>query len=791
MVSLFKFGGIAEAMAAANRVSTLPYSLAMPAALAAGIFALMPENVRAQAATPAPQSMPEVVVTGTRSVPATIPRETPAVTESIEREQIAQTINASDAEDVLKYLPGLHVRKRYIGDFDHALLATRTNGTGVNARSLVYADGILLSNLLGNSNSFTPRWGLVTPEEIARVDVIYGPYSAAYAGNAVGGVVNFVTRMPTQLETYAKLQYATQNFKLYGTDERFSGKKFTAGVGNRLGDASFFINYDRLDSASQPLVFVTKNFSTTAAAGADPVVTGAVVNQSPTTVGHLIFGSTSQINTAQDHLKAKFAYDFTPTARLTTTAGVWDNVSDRTVASYVRDAAGNPVYSGNVNVGGQRYTLAATDFTPVRATQQHWMHGLQFKTDSRATWDWEATLSTYHYNRDLSRQPTLAPPASFSGGAGRITDMNGTGWSTFDAKGTWRPQGFERGHTIDFGIHHDRYRLRSLVSNAADWISGSATTEFQRFAGQTQTTGLFVQDAWRFAQGWKATLGLRWDRWQASDGFSNDGVTQRSFGARTESSFSPKLALHYQWSPEWNLRASYGRAVRTPTVAELYQGGGTGAVVLSSDANLKPEKAHSLDVTAERDLGNGSLRVTYFQEHLSDALYAQTNVLATPNVTSAQNVDRIRTRGVEVAYKAQDVGVELGLRGLDLLGSVTYTDSMIVANANNPGSVGKQQPRIPDWRATVSATWRQTEMLSYTASARYSGRMYNNLDNSDTNGNTYTGSSRFFVMDARMLWRIDKQWSAALGVDNLTNATYWAFHPYPQRTWVAQLRFAL
>ena len=185
------------------------------------------------------------------------------------------------------------------------------------------------------------------------------------------------------------------------------------------------------------------------------------------------------------------------------------------------------------------------------------------------------------------------------------------------------------------------------------------------------------------------------------------------------------------------------------------------------------------------------MRATYFQEHLTDALYAQTNVLVTPNVTSTQNVDRIRTRGVEVAYKAQDVGVELGLRGLDLLGSVTYTDSMILANAKNPGSAGKQQPRIPDWRATVSATWRQTEMLSYTASARYSGRMYNNLDNSDTNGNTYTGSSRFFVMDARMLWRIDKQWSVALGVDNLTNATCWAFHPYPQRTWVAELRFAL
>ena len=129
MVSSFKCGGIAEAMAAANRVSTLPHSLAMPAALAAGIFAFMPENVRAQAATPVPQTIPEVVVTGTRSVPPAIARETPAVTESVEREQIAQSINASDSEDVLKYLPGLHVRKRYSGRMYNTLDNSDTNGS--------------------------------------------------------------------------------------------------------------------------------------------------------------------------------------------------------------------------------------------------------------------------------------------------------------------------------------------------------------------------------------------------------------------------------------------------------------------------------------------------------------------------------------------------------------------------------------------------------------------------------------------------------------------------------------
>ena len=81
----------------------------------------------------------------------------------------------------------------------------------------------MLSKLLGNGASYTPRWGLVTPEEIDRVDVLYGPFSAAYSGNSAGAIVDFTMRMPTQFEAHAKLQGFTQNFRQYGTDDRFSG----------------------------------------------------------------------------------------------------------------------------------------------------------------------------------------------------------------------------------------------------------------------------------------------------------------------------------------------------------------------------------------------------------------------------------------------------------------------------------------------------------------------------------------------------------------------------------------
>jgi iron complex outermembrane receptor protein len=72
--------------------------------------------------------------------------------------------------------------------------------------------------------------------------------------------------------------------------------------------------------------------------------------------------------------------------------------------------------------------------------------------------------------------------------------------------------------------------------------------------------------------------------------------------------------------------------------------------------------------------------------------------------------------------------------------------------------------------------------------ARYSGRQFRTLDNSDINGFTYMGVSRFFVLDLRARWRIDRQWTAALGIDNVNNAKYWNFHPYPQRTYVTELK---
>jgi iron complex outermembrane receptor protein len=756
--------------------------------LALAILAAFATHANAQDTTDAAplKQMGTVVVTGNR--PTSLPTQIPTTIEGISAADIARTINATDAEDALKYLPSLLVRKRYIGDYNHAVLSTRAAGTGNSARSAVYADGILLSNYLGNGATFAPRWGMVTPSEIERVDVLYGPFSAAYGGNSVGAVVDYVTRMPRRFEAHAKLSLSHQPFRLYNTREEFNGRQGSVSLGNRQGNWSWFIDLSRNDSDGQPQTFVTRLPGAGTVTSNPDSVRGAVPGQDRSDRDWLILGTASQYSTVQDHLKAKLAYDVSPTLRATYVLGLWQNDSEGRPDSYLRNSAGQPVYSGPVTIGGRTYTLGQTDFNVSNEKLRHVMHGLSVKRYTKGAFDWELAASLYDYDEDSLRAATVALPGALNGGAGRIVDGSGTGWNTFAAKGIWRPQGMNGAHIVEFGYQREAYKLASIERATTNWIDGAAGARNAAFGGRTHTQALYAQDTWRLAPQWKAVLGARLERWEASDGRTANAATTVAHGGRSEHDVSPKAALAWQATPDWTMKASFGRAVRMPTVSELYQGGVNNVgVLINNDPNLAPERSWTGELTAERKLENGSLRLTAFGERTLDALYSQTNVLVVPNVTNVQNVGRIDTRGFELAYGAADVHWS----GLDLSASLTWTDSTIEENANFPASIGKRQPRIPEWRATNVASYRVNDKLALTLAARYSGKQFSTLDNSDPNGFAYQGASKYFTTDLRATYRLNAQWSVALGIDNLNNYRYWNFHPYPQRTFLAELKYDL
>ncbi|MGV7206314.1 TonB-dependent receptor [Oxalobacteraceae bacterium A2-2] len=728
----------------------------------------------------AEESAPMETVTIQGSRPTSLPAQIPTTIEGVTGADIARTINATDAEDALKYLPSLLVRKRYNGDYNHAVLSTRASGTGNSARSAVYADGILLSNYLGNGATFAPRWGMVSPEEIERVDVLYGPFSAAYGGNSAGAVVDYVTRMPTSFEAHAKVALTRQHFALYNTDDNYNGRQMSFSLGDRVGPWSWFLDVSRNDSEGQPLTFITRAPGAGSAGTAGTAVSGAVPGLDRANQAWLILGAGTQYHTIQDHVKAKLAYDVSPTIRASYTLGWWGNDAEGRSASYLRDAAGQPVYSGAVNVAGRSYSLARTDFSQSNEELRHTMHGLSIKSHARSVFDWELAASLYDYGKDILRAPTAS--------GGRIVNQGGTGWNTLAAKGIWRPEGLGGAHIVEFGVQREAYKLNSVENATSNWVDGAPGARNSAFSGRTAIDALYAQDAWRFSPRWKAVLGARLEYWAARDGKTSNATTTVPQGERKEHHVSPKAALSYLASEDWTLKASLGRAVRMPTVSELYQGGiNSLGQLINNDPNLKPEQSWTTEWTAERRLEQGRLRLTAFAEHTTDALYSQVNTLAGSTASTIQNIDRIRTRGLEAAYEKSDVL----LRGLDLNASATWTDSTITKNDKFAASVGKWQPRIPQWRATGVAIWRATDKLAWTLAARYSGKQYSTLDNSDPNGFAYMGASKYFTADTRLTYRFNPQWSGALGIDNLNNYTYWNFHPYTQRTLVAELKFDL
>ena len=128
---------------------------------------------------------------------------------------------------------------------------------------------------------------------------------------------------------------------------------------------------------------------------------------------------------------------------------------------------------------------------------------------------------------------------------------------------------------------------------------------------------------------------------------------------------------------------------------------------------------------------------------------------------------------------------------IDVAASVTYADAITSRNAAFPASVGKLLPSVPHWKANAVATWRTNNRLSLTAAARLSSRNYATLDNSDIFADTYQGFDKYFVVDLRATYKLDDHVELALGADNINNHRYFLFHPFPQRSVTAEVRWTL
>ena len=189
------------------------------------------------------ETLGDLLVTASRTEEAAI--NVPANTTIITADDIANT-TATNVPEVLRYMAGVQVSS-WSGSGRKSNVDVRGFGETAAANTLVLVDGrrINAADLSGID------WTTIPLERIARIEVVRGSGSVTYGDNAVGGVINIITKKgaetnqltaETRLESY---QTFNQHLGISGSSDNWTynvSGSYHDGDGYR--DNGYFRNKD-------------------------------------------------------------------------------------------------------------------------------------------------------------------------------------------------------------------------------------------------------------------------------------------------------------------------------------------------------------------------------------------------------------------------------------------------------------------------------------------------------------------------------------------------------------------
>jgi len=166
------------------------------------------------------ERLEEIIVTATRTEEPT--RNIPASVTVISEKEINLS-SVMDVDDILRMYPGIDV-SRPTGFLGRGRVSLRGVGNQPG-RTLVLLDGCPMNK----ADTGSVNWNRISLNDVQRVEIVRGPTSALYGSSAMGGVINIVTKKPTEtLSTNLKLRCGS--LKTFGGDLLIRGKAGKLGA---------------------------------------------------------------------------------------------------------------------------------------------------------------------------------------------------------------------------------------------------------------------------------------------------------------------------------------------------------------------------------------------------------------------------------------------------------------------------------------------------------------------------------------------------------------------------------
>ena len=709
-------------------------------------------------------NLEEMVITATRTMKEI--QEVPSSISVVTAENI-QEKNINSITEALQTLPGVYKSRAAQG----GISIRGFDSTDI----LVLVDGQQMNSTYNNSMD----WEMIPIENIERIEVARGAGSSLYGGRAVGAVISIKTKdRQKDLDVNVTYNYGSNNTQkkaLYFNAK--ASEKLSVGAGYEKRSSDGFRGY-----------YYTGSSKT----GSSSTIAGKDIPQ--LSDGKYILGGRGEKKWDNENYSANLKYDFDRDKSLKYT--YLHNTSEyryKNPFTNVYDIAGNPIYNGNVGIGGGKIvSLSAGTFLGYDGKKESDVHILNFTDNAN---DIIATLSFTDMTSNGYSSPSKATGIEWSG-SGVDSSYPGKTYN-FDIQKAWENIGK---HNILVGANYkqesfdqDRnYLLAWRNHDSVDTSKGNSGL-YEQHGGKAKNFALFVQDEYKISKPTTMYVGLRYDRFTKTDGYSKyyddtTGTIKRglNYDEVSYNEISPKLAFDYRANDTTNYYISYGHSFNPPPLYQVYRDGGgeMGSVVANPD--LDPEKSDTFEIGVKKQITkNTDFNVSLYHAKTKDKIvYVSHYSPGTSDVAYKQyeNYGEEKRKGVELEINHKfDKKLSSYINYAWQNGKVKSTK----VDGTNLKDSSSADYGIPKHLLHFGVQYKYQKVNALLEAEYVSARQA-----PDSVTGEYNSEDAFFVVNTSINYQISKNATVQFTIENLLDKEFYCSEATSGRTYSAGVRYS-
>lgn len=512
-----------------------------------------------------------------------------------------------------------------ITDFANITMTKKVRGGGHEIivrgmstdKSLIMVNGHRVANEadgsgLGNANALDR----INVDNIEKIEIVKGPSSALYGSEAMGGVINIITKGSKEAEVRTGLVNSSEDFTNWWHLDSGEIGKFSATLDMRF-------NKIRRDGGDTD--FLSDSFGTA---------------QTYNFNANYNFNDHNYLNFYVDHYTQNLKRDLYNKKLFNAKAEFPDAMKDAMKARY-----GVEYVTGDASIDDG---LANYHYK-----QQTYGLSWNGKT-ARNDWQIQTYLSKFDWQSDIfysglqthghipAGQPSYMANMwdgmfgkFFTPSYANDVNVNSNKLFAIEARNSTR---VNNNHRLTYGAEYVKNTVKGTnfgddnqfgVTHIGSVSKNGVTKEISE--KEIDTYAAYLQDEINYGK-WFIVPAIRYDH-------------HENFGSHT----SPKLGLTYKANDTFRVKANYGKGFKAPTIQNLYcklvtHMGQAGIITVNPNANLRPETSDSWDVGVEKEWGKLSTSLVYFDTKLENMI---TTEEIADKIYRCINVGNVRVKGIE------------------------------------------------------------------------------------------------------------------------------------------------